>query len=138
MGVIIRDGRGLPIAALCKRFQCLHAVDDAEAIAAREAFQFAMEIGISEAEVEGDSLTICTALQRQDLSYATFGAVLEDVCLVANSFQQCSFSHVKREGNRIAHMLAHQALDLHDDFIVWLEDIPDFLESVIHSKLLHP
>ena len=62
MGVIIRDGRGFPIATMCKRFQCLHAVDDAEAITAREALQFAVEIGISKAEVEGDSLTICTAL----------------------------------------------------------------------------
>jgi ribonuclease HI len=125
VGVIIRDGRGLPIATLCKHFQCLHAVDDVEAIAAREAIQFTVEIGISKAEVEGDSLTICTALQRQDSSYATFGVVLEDVCLLASSFQRCSFSHVKREGNRIAHMLTRRALDLHDDFIIWLEDNPE-------------
>uniref|UniRef100_A0A2N9G6M3 Reverse transcriptase domain-containing protein n=1 Tax=Fagus sylvatica TaxID=28930 RepID=A0A2N9G6M3_FAGSY len=47
VGVIIRDGQGLPIAALCKRFLSLHSVDDAEALAVREALQFAMEIGIS-------------------------------------------------------------------------------------------
>jgi hypothetical protein len=32
VGVVICDGQGLPIATLCKRFHCLHAVDDAEAI----------------------------------------------------------------------------------------------------------
>lgn len=37
MGVIIRDGQGLPIAALCKRFLSLHSVDDAEALAVCEA-----------------------------------------------------------------------------------------------------
>ncbi len=115
----------------------MYAVDDAEAVAAREAIQFAVEVGISEAEVEGDSLTICTALMRQDSGYTTFGAVLEEACLLASMFHRCSFSHVKREGNRVAHMLARQALDLQDDFIVWLEDVPDFLEPVIHSKLLH-
>jgi hypothetical protein len=48
----------------------------------------------------------------------TFGAVLKDACLVAILFQRCSFSHVKREGNRVAHLLARRALDLHDNFIV--------------------
>ena len=136
VGVIIRDGQGLPIAALCKRFLSLHSVDDAEARALHEALQFAVEIGIVDAEFEGDSLTICSALRCQDPSFASFGDIIEDARLIARSLQRCSFSHVKREGNRAAHMLARRAIELQDEFLVWLEDVPPYLESVIHSEFI--
>ena len=48
----------------------------------------------------------------------------------------CSFSHVKREGNRVAHLLARRAIKLQVDFLVWLEDVPPYLESVIHSEFI--
>jgi ribonuclease HI len=136
VGVIIRDGQGLPIAALCKRFMCLHSVDDAEAIAAREALQFAGEIGITDAEFEGDSLTICNALRSQDQSFASFGDIIDEACLFASSLSRCSFSHVKWEGNRVAHLLARRASDLQEDFLVWLEYVPPYLESVTHSEFV--
>ena len=31
-------------------------------------------------------------------------------------------------------MLAHRALDLQEDFLVWLEDVPNYVELVIHSE----
>jgi ribonuclease HI len=136
VGVIIRDGQGLPIAALCKRFLSLHSVDDAEALAVCEALKFAMEIGISDAEFEGDSLTICNTLRCHDQSFASFGDIIDEACLLARSLQRCSFSHVKREGNRVAHLLARRAIELQEDFLVWLEDVPPYLESVIHSEFI--
>ena len=96
--------------------------------------QFAMEIGILDVEFEGDSLTICNALRCQDQSLASYGAIIEDIFLLAIALQRCSFSHVKREGNRVAHMLARRVIELQDDFLVWLEDVPSYLESVIQSE----
>ena len=45
-------------------------MDEAEAIAVREAVQLAWEIGITEVEVEGDSLVICNALKDRDCCFA--------------------------------------------------------------------
>ena len=114
----------------------LHSVDDAEALAAREAMQFALDIGISDAEFEGDSIIIYNALRYQDQSFASYGDIIDEVCLLARSLQRCSFSHVKREGNRVAHLLAHRAIELQDNFLVWLEDVPPYLESVIQSDFI--
>ena len=30
VGVVIRNGQGLPLAVACQRFPCVYAVDDAE------------------------------------------------------------------------------------------------------------
>uniref|UniRef100_A0A2N9F4S2 Reverse transcriptase domain-containing protein n=1 Tax=Fagus sylvatica TaxID=28930 RepID=A0A2N9F4S2_FAGSY len=113
VGVIIRDGQGLPLATLSKRFPYLYSIDDAEALAAREALQFAVEIGISNTivEFEGDSLTISNALKYQDSSFASYGDIIDEARLIARSFHGVSFSHVKREGNCAAHMLARRAID---------------------------
>ena len=59
-----------------------------------------------------------------------------DIQQPACSFQCVNFCHVRRAVNPVAHVLAHRILDLHSDFLVWLEDVPGFLEHVIQSELL--
>ena len=59
-----------------------------------------------------------------------------DIQQPACSFQCVNFCHVRRDDNRVAHVLARKILDLHFDFLVWLEDVSGFLEHVIHSELL--
>ena len=134
IGVVIRDGRGLPIATLCKRFHCLHTVDNAEAIAAREAIQLAKDVGLTEVEVEGDSLVIFQALKQQEVCFASYGDIVQDVLHLSSSLHWVGFSHVRRNGNRVAHVLARNAIVLSSDFLVWLEDVPSFLEDVIQSE----
>ena len=47
-----------------------------------------------------------------------------------NEFRNVSFSHVRQQGKRPAHLLAKQALDL-IDFCAWMEECPCFLEQVL-------
>uniref|UniRef100_A0A2N9IFR8 Uncharacterized protein n=1 Tax=Fagus sylvatica TaxID=28930 RepID=A0A2N9IFR8_FAGSY len=134
VGVVIRDGHGLPIATLCKRFHGLHAVDDAEALAVREAVQLARDVGLVEVEVEGDSLLIFNALKQQQECFASYGDIIQDIHQLACSLDRVVFSHVRRTGNRVAHVLARNAIGLSSDFLVWLEDVPPFLADVIQSE----
>jgi ribonuclease HI len=136
IGVVIRDGSGLIIAALCKRFPYVCSVADAEALAAREAIQFALDVGLSEVEVEGDSLIICAALKDSEPSFASYGNIVEDTLVLARGLQRAFISHVKREGNKAAHLLARHAISLSCDCLIWLEDTPAFLESVIIEDLI--
>ena len=62
-----------------------------------------------------------------------FGHVIVDIhSLVSNV--DCIFCHVKREGNKLAHALAHRAI-ASIDYDVWLEDLPRDLEDIFQFDL---
>ena len=49
---------------------------------------------------------------------------------------QCvRFSHVRRKGNRPAHLLAKYAIGI-VDYVVWMEENPCFVEQTFHSDVL--
>ena len=109
-------------------------MDDAEALVVREAVQLAKDVGLAEVEVEGDSLVILNALKQQEVCFASYGDIIQDIHQLACSLDRVVFSHVRRMGNRVAHVLASNAIGLSSDFLVWLEDVPPFLEDVIQSE----
>ena len=43
---------------------------------------------------------------------------------------QIDFSHIRRQGNRPAHLLAKHASTL-DDYMTWMEENPYFLEQAL-------
>jgi len=51
------------------------------------------------------------------------------------SFRACSFNHVWREGNRLAHALARRVVVVADTD-VWVESLPSDLEDVFQSDLV--
>ena len=57
-----------------------------------------------------------------------FGVVL------ARCFSKLHYSHVKRERNIVAHILAHFALTVLD-YSMWMEDISPYIHSCVVSKL---
>jgi hypothetical protein len=59
IGVIIRNSNGEPMAALCQRIPYPHSVNAVEASAARAATQLAIDVGILDVEIEGDSFWYC-------------------------------------------------------------------------------
>ena len=137
VGVVIRNGQGLPVVVACQRFSCVYDIADAEALAARVALQLAWDSGLRNVEVEGDSLVVIRALKDQERCLASYGDIIMDIQHLAASFQCVKYCHVRRTGNNAAHVLARKVLDLHSEFLVWLEDVPGFLDNVIQAELPH-
>uniref|UniRef100_A0A2N9FG05 RNase H type-1 domain-containing protein n=1 Tax=Fagus sylvatica TaxID=28930 RepID=A0A2N9FG05_FAGSY len=130
IGVVIRDEQGLPLASMTKKIRYPHSVEGVEALAARSTIQFALDIGIQEGEVEGDSTTIVNAFKTDCHCHAPFGLAIEATKTLSDQFTKIQFNHVKRQGNALAHALARHAQHCFD-FEVWMEYVPSTLEHLL-------
>ena len=58
---------------------------------------------------EGDAEQIIKTLWAKEVNQPEYGHVLQDFLVLASYFRVCSFSHVKRVSNSIAHFLARRS-----------------------------
>ena len=94
--------------------------------------EFVLELDITNAVFEGDSKSICRELQDPGPSLALHGHLIQDVKLLSNSFHFVSFSHLRREGNTVAHALARSAIS-RPSLTVWMEDIPPDIRHLVQA-----
>ena len=81
-----------------------------EALAARRAAKFVVELGLSAAELEGDSEVVWRALKAADGAHSAWGVIIKDTMSIVGSLRTFSFSHTRRQGNCAAHALAKRAI----------------------------
>ena len=134
LGVIIRNQEGLVTAAMSMRVPQQLQPIEIEALAAHKALEFAREVGISEAVLEGDSLLVMKALNTKNIGLAPFGLLLHDSVLLFTSFSKLSYSHTKREGNLVAHNLAQLAINI-SNCVIWMEDVSSDVLSSYQADL---
>ena len=68
-----------------------------------------------------------SALVNDSLFLSSNGLLMDDIRFGARCFHQLRYSHVKREGNKVAHNLARYVSCILD-FVMWMEDgSPHFL-----------
>ena len=134
VGVVIRDENGLVLASLSKQFPQLYTALEVEAMAAATALSFAVQLGFHSGTLESDSLLLVSALVDNHNYLSSVGLLLDDIRFYASSFNQLLYSHVKRDGNKVAHRLAKHALCI-SDFLVWMEDVPPPIRSVVQDDM---
>ena len=122
IGVVIRDSEGMVIAVLSERISLPSTVEDVEALACRKAISFSIELGLQDVVFEVDSEIIYSHLVSDSTCMTAFGHIIEDSRWLATSLRSVSFSHVRRNGNRVADKLAKLTKFLYEPQI-WIEDI---------------
>ena len=110
IGVVIRNSEGPVMASLSQQVPLPATVAQVEALAARRAVEFALEVGITQAIIKGDSDIIFKDLTSPGLSLALHGHLIHDVKQLANAFTNISFTHVLHPGSTVAHGLARRAI----------------------------
>ena len=93
IGVIVRDGKGDVIVALAEKIPYPGSVEVLEALAARRAAKFVVELGLSVAEFEGDSEIVWKALKAADGAHSATGVIIKDTMSIIGSLRTFSFSH---------------------------------------------
>jgi ribonuclease HI len=134
LGVVIRDNTGMVIATLSQKVTGNHTAEMIEALAARRAIRFAMEVGVTNAEFEGDAETVIRDLCRTAPIYTPYGLVIEDAKVLLAEIQNFSLSHTRRSGNSVAHALARRASKCHS-YLVWMEEVPLDINHVLLNDL---
>ena len=131
LGVIIKDDRERVEAAMSKKVFVPLGVLEAEAKAFEASLLLAKDIGIQDVILEGGSLVIYCALCEASLPPSSIALVVLGMMDLCKEFRWIEFSHVRRKGNRPAHLLAKYVVGI-GDFLVWMEENPCFLSKLFH------
>ena len=59
--------------------------------------------------IESDADVIIKAINSGGFSSSSFGHINSDIKLLSSAFHKVSYSHTRRQGNRVAHRLARMA-----------------------------
>jgi hypothetical protein len=85
--------------------------------------------------LEGDSLKVVKALQTESPCWCKFGLMINDAKILLNSLQEWRVCHVKRMGNKVAHILAKHGLTVDKDHL-WSADFPSFILDIALSNVV--
>ena len=132
--MVIRNSEGAVLASLSQQIPLPNTVAQVEALAARRAAEFALEIGINQVIIEGHSEVIYKDLVNPGPSLALHGHLIFDVLQLANVFSHVSFSHICRTGNNVAHGLDRRAIST-PDINIWMEEVPPDILQFVQADL---
>ena len=132
-GVIARDWNGRFVVAMCKQIHAPLGPLEAESKVVEVGLQFANQLEVSDFIIKGDSLIFSRALSQSSLVLASIDVVIMGIRSVALEFHNVYFSHVKRNANTPAHLLAKYAKGIVHQ-CMWMENCPSFLElAILHD-----
>ena len=92
-----------------------------EALVANKALEFAREMDIADAVLEGDYLMVMTTLKSKNTGLAPFGLLLQDSLALSSGLSKLFYFHTKREGNIVAHNLAQLTINS-TNCVIWMEN----------------
>ena len=100
-----------------------------------KALSFAFELGFRSTILEGDSFRLIQALKSEVHSLSPTDLLIEDVKMFANNYVRLLYSHIKRNGNKVAHSLLKNALRILD-FQVWMKDVQSHFVSILQLDVV--
>lgn len=65
----------------------------------------------------------------------SFGFIVSDILWLGSSCFSLSFNHVRREGNRVAHKLAHMSKE-YREMRVWIAKVPNEAMSLVNIDMI--
>lgn len=128
--VIIQDHKGKFIAGLCKKIQAPLGAIEVEAKAFELGLLLGKEVGILNFVLEGDSLIVVQSMCENAPTPSLVAPVVYGILATSHEFCNVHFSHVRRQGNRPAYLLAKFALGIYD-YLAQIEENHYFLEQAL-------
>ncbi|KAL0002042.1 hypothetical protein SO802_015823 [Lithocarpus litseifolius] len=133
IGVVIRGSKGEILATSSKVFPVSFTAEISKVVAVLEGVLLAAKMEVTHAIIKSDALSIIQAIND-----GVFGGELnhniQNIREAASFLGWCSFCHLKKEGNKVAHELARVAR-ITDVSQVWERTFPSLVEHLIIEEL---
>lgn len=128
-GVVIRDYQGAVCAGAARWFDDISDALTAEAIAAKEGVELAIELGYDRVLLEVDSKNLKTMLEERSNVKSSIGGLCYDIMELSRSFSEFRVEWVCREANSVSHCCAGMVTATERSFF-WMEEIPEWLSGL--------
>jgi ribonuclease HI len=134
IGVVVRDHQGTFVASCGEHRDEVTNAELAEALALRRVVAFACDEGYSRVIFASDCQSVINRVNAGMMDRSCYGPVIEDVKRLARSFVSCSFKHVYRVANVVAHVLARRCEFSVD--AVWRVSPPECIREDICNDIM--
>ena len=108
VGVVIRDCRGVVVAASAMVLPAQYGVEVIEALAVEKGILLARQMMLTQVILESDLLSVVDAIFSNS-SHGDLQPIVQGILLLSSSFDIWKVKHLKREYNKVAHELAKLA-----------------------------
>ena len=125
-GEVIRDHKGLVMAAATRWFDKVPDALTAEAMAAKEDLELAVECGFEKTILEVDCSALKTVLESVDGVRSLIGGLCFDITALGRSFDAFKVCWVSRDANSVAHSCASLG-SVSEQAQFWFDYIPEWL-----------
>jgi hypothetical protein len=110
IGVVIRDHNGVCLTACSELREEVTALELAEVLALSHVVSLAADEGFDKVMVVSDYLSLVQQRwQSPDLDRSIVGVVIQDIKQLQTGFSSFAITHVRRQYNVLAHILARSA-----------------------------
>jgi ribonuclease HI len=109
LGAVIRNHIGQCVATCSELHEEVTMPEVVEALALRRALSLAGDEGFSKIMVVLDCLSLVQRVLAPSMDHISVGVVVQDIKALAQDFEAFSLSHVYRQFNESAHILARSA-----------------------------
>ncbi|KAK4837070.1 hypothetical protein QYF36_002593 [Acer negundo] len=135
VGVIIRNYKGIAIAAKSSPVLGYNSIEMLEAQACLVGLQLAIDVGISSVVLDSNAKGVVCLLSNHVVPRTEMGAIICSSLALGTSVDLLLVEAVHRGANSVAYGLAQLAHSL-DGHVVWLDDLSSNIARLAHLDFI--
>lgn len=136
VGLVLRDGKGEVALAASKLENDVSDFEAIELLAILRCLQLCANMGIRKLIIKSDCLMVVQVLKKEIELAGMLDSLVNEIRKLQMLYVDCQVQHFYREGNWVAHKLAHYAWNV-ESLSMWCDCFPDFLvQAILFDKCL--
>ncbi|KAK0578624.1 hypothetical protein LWI29_013325 [Acer saccharum] len=129
----LRNDRGRVLACCAQSCEANYEVECAKVMAVYKGLMYCREIGVEKYIVETDSDSVINQIVTGGSSESRYGGILDSIQGMVSNSRTVSFRCVSAKANRVAWVLAGEAVGLIDR-VLWKEVTPMCIKALVEDE----